>query len=84
MMKKPTNPPQGYRMLIEGQDVTTAQDLLWVSELKDFRISHRWAHAVKQTENGLVVAADTGQLYKEPKQVEDYCFFRCRKIGLQR
>jgi len=83
-MNKPTNPPQGYRMLIEGQDITTARDLIWVTEMRPNGFGHRWAHAIQQTPTGMCLCADTAQPYKEPKNVEDYYFFRCRKIGVQR
>lgn len=76
-MTKP-NPPQGYRMLIEGQDMTGTRDLIWIMDGKS---GHRWAHCIKQTDSGLALAADTAKLYKEPKQLEDYYFFRCRKLG---
>ena len=83
LMHKPT-PPVGYTMLRDGIDQTTAYDFIWVVELKDSRVVQRWAHAIKQTDRGLALASDTGQLYKEPKTLEDYCFFRCRKMGVQR
>lgn len=80
LLRKPS-PPAGYRLLIEGQDKTAAQDLIWVME-KDG--GQRWRMAIKQTDAGLALASDTAQLYKEPKQIEDYCFFRCRKLGHER
>lgn len=64
-------------MLIEGQDTNGIKDFIWVME----KGSQRWAHCIKQTKDGMRVVSGTGELYKEPKQLEDYCFFRCRKIG---
>lgn len=83
-MNKPT-PPTEYRMLVEDRDVTTIHDLIWIIDDKSFQNGHsyvtqRWAHSVMQTEDGIRVAADVNQKYKEPKKPEDYCFFRCRKI----
>ncbi len=75
-MKKP-EPPAGYRMLVEGQDKTNVHDLIWIYD----NGNPRWAMSIKQSEEGLQIASDTGILYKEPKSVEDYCFYRCRKIG---
>lgn len=77
---KPTNPPEGYRMLIEGQDINSTKDLIWAME----KGSQRWAHCIKQTPDGFRLTTGTGEQYKEPKQIEDYCFFRCRKMGEQR
>lgn len=81
-INKPTNPPVGYRMLIENQDLTAVRDLIWISENNGK--THRWAHAINQTKSGLKVASDTNKLYKEPKNIDDYFFFRCRKVGREK
>ena len=81
IMKKPT-PPSGYRMLVEGQDMAMPQDLIWI--MSNDGKSHHWTHCIKQTDEGIRLSSDTAKLYSEPKRVEDYCFFRCRKSGLQK
>jgi hypothetical protein len=73
---KPT-PPPGYKMLEEGKDMTTVYDLIWAID-KNGK-SQRWAHAILETDEGIKMASDTHQTYVEPKNVEDYCFFRCKK-----
>lgn len=83
-MNKPT-PPVGYRMLKEGIDISSVQDLIWAIDEKSVsihssRIYRRWMHSIMQTDDGLKIASDVNKPYVEPKSVEDYCFFRCRKI----
>ncbi len=83
LMNKPV-PPNGYRMLEEGKDISSVQDLIWVIDeryvSKTGKISQRWAHSIMQSDEGLKIASDVNQTYIEPKSVEDYCFYRCRKI----
>lgn len=81
-MNKPT-PMVGYRMLEEGKDITSMYDLIWAIDEKRSKNGYyhqRWTHSVRNTEEGIKIASDTNQRYFEPKTVEDYCFFRCRKL----
>lgn len=82
-MNKPS-PPVGYKMLEEGKDISSVQDLIWIvddrSVSKGGRITQRWAHSIMQSDEGLKIASDVNQRYIEPKNVEDYYFYRCRKL----
>lgn len=82
IMNKPT-PPTGYRMLEENKDISSVQDLIWMIDEKTYKnISHfsqRWGYSIMQSNEGLKIASDVNMPYVEPKNVEDYCFFRCRK-----
>ena len=81
LMKRPI-PPEGYRMLEEGKDTTTVYDLIWIVDNNNSAngyYNRRWARAIVNERDGLKVPSDTNVKYVEPKQVEDYCFFRCRQ-----
>ncbi len=77
IMKKPT-PPEGYRNLLPDQDITGVKDLIWIH---DNNGRGRWVRAFQQTKTGISIASDTGNIYKDPVNVEDYYFFRCRERG---
>lgn len=83
IMNKPT-PPTGYRMLIEGKDISSVQDLIWMIDERSIKDIHqptqRWGYSIMQSNDGLKIASDVNMPYVEPKNIEDYCFFRCRKI----
>lgn len=83
LMKKPM-PPTGHRMLEEGKDISSVQDFIWMIDdrtNKDYQHpTQRWGYSIMQTSEGLKIASDVNMPYVEPKNIEDYCFFRCRKI----
>jgi hypothetical protein len=83
LINKPI-PPIGYRMLVEDVDISSVQDLIWIvdprSVSKGGKIIQRWAHSIMQSDEGLKISSDINRRYIEPKNIEDYCFYRCRKI----
>jgi hypothetical protein len=84
LINKPI-PPIGYRMLVEGEDISSVQDLIWIISEKSKskqcgNLSQRWAHSIMQTDKGLKISYGVNRTYTEPRNVEDYCFYRCRKI----